>query len=89
VDDVNSGKAGIEKLRQGHSYDIVFTDIMMPEMTGIEAYYELQKIVGGGIRIVIMSAYSDSSEWKQAQDLGVLLLHKPISEDQLINILGA
>jgi CheY-like chemotaxis protein len=87
VDGVNSGEAGIEKLKGGNSYDFVFTDIMMPGMTGIDVYHELQKL-GIEIRIVIMSAYSDSDAWKEAQALNVPLLHKPIPEDQLIEILG-
>jgi two-component system nitrogen regulation response regulator GlnG len=88
VDDVDSGKAGIEKLSDGNTYDFIFTDIMMPGMTGIEAYHELREI-DGKIPIIIMSAYSDSNEWKEAQEVDVPLLHKPISDDQLIKILGA
>jgi CheY-like chemotaxis protein len=88
VEDAVSGEAGIEKLIKGNSYDFIFTDIMMPGMTGIEAYHKLREI-DDQIPIVIMSAYSDSNEWKKAQDLNVPLLHKPISEDQLIKTLGA
>jgi two-component system, LuxR family, response regulator FixJ len=86
VEDVASGEAGVAKLKGGDSYDFIFTDIMMPGMTGIQTYRELRKL-DGTIRIVMMSAYSDSEEWKKAQELGVPLLHKPIPEDQLINIL--
>jgi CheY-like chemotaxis protein len=88
VDDVDSGKSGIEKLRNGNAYNLIFTDIMMPEMTGIEAYQELRKI-DANIRIVIMSAYSNSEEWRKAQELkDVALIHKPIPEDVLIKILS-
>jgi len=87
IDEI-SGEAGIANLSKGNLYDFIFTDIMMPGMTGIEAYHKLREI-DGVIPIVVMSAYSDSEEWKRAQDLGVPLLHKPIAEDQLIRILGA
>lgn len=88
VEDVNSGKLGIEKLKEGNSYDFIFTDIMMPEMTGIETYYEIRKI-DSKIPIVIMSAYSNSEEWKKAQELeDVTLLHKPIPDDALIKTLS-
>jgi CheY-like chemotaxis protein len=88
VEDVDSGKAGIEKLEEGRSYDFVFTDIMMPEMTGIDVYHALRRI-NADIRIVIMSAYSDSAEWANAQALeDVALLHKPIPEDKLIELLS-
>jgi CheY-like chemotaxis protein len=87
VEDVNLARLGVEKLREGNSYDLIFTDIMMPEMSGIETYYELRKI-NPTIRIVIMSAYSDSDQWKKAQELGgVTLLHKPIPDDTLIRVL--
>jgi CheY-like chemotaxis protein len=89
VEDVGSGEAGVEKLRIGNSYDFIFTDIMMDGMTGIETYFELRKI-NGEVRIVLMSAYSDSKDWEKAQELkDVPLLHKPISDDQLVKVLGA
>jgi CheY-like chemotaxis protein len=88
VEDVDSGKSGIEKLRDGNSYDLIFTDIMMPEMTGIETYHELRKI-DPKIRIVVMSAYSNSEDWKRAQALkDITLIHKPIQEHVLIKILS-
>ncbi|MCL2488806.1 MAG: ATP-binding protein [Oscillospiraceae bacterium] len=37
IDSVNSGFAAIEKIENGHIYDIVFMDHMMPGMDGIEA----------------------------------------------------
>ena len=88
VTDVNSGRAGIERVRNGGSYDLVLTDIMMPEMTGVETYYELRKI-DANIPIALMSAYSDSQEWKRAQELkDAVLIHKPVQEDALIKILS-
>ena len=88
VEEASSGKAGIARLEEGHSYDIVFTDIMMPGMTGIDVYHALRRI-DADIRIVIMSAYSDSAEWANAQALeDVALLHKPIPEDKLIELLS-
>jgi CheY-like chemotaxis protein len=88
VEDVNSGELAIKKLTDGNSYDFIFTDIMMPGMTGIETYHEIQKI-DAVMRIVIMSAYSDSEEWQKAQELkDVTLLHKPIPDDALIKILS-
>ena len=87
VEDVSSGAAGIEKVRSC-SYDLIFTDIMMPEMTGVEAYQELIK-VDAGARIVMMSAYSNSSEWEKAQGLtGATVLQKPIPSNALIEVLS-
>jgi CheY-like chemotaxis protein len=87
VDDVNSGLLALEKLAEGRSYDLILTDIMMPKMSGLEAYRELKKI-DPHVKIVFMSAYSDSEEWEKAQQLGEVLLHKPILPDALIRILS-
>jgi CheY-like chemotaxis protein len=88
VEHVTSGKMVIEKLRTGNSYDLIFMDIMMPEMTGVETYHEL-RWSDAKLIIVIMTAYSNSEEWKKALHLkDVVLLHKPIQEDSLIKILS-
>ncbi|HLL77075.1 MAG TPA: response regulator [Pyrinomonadaceae bacterium] len=89
VEDVVSGEEGVKKMSDGHRYDFIFTDIMMPAgMSGVEAYHKLREI-DAETPIVIMSAYSDSEGWKEAQQLGVPLLHKPISDGQLDRILDA
>jgi CheY-like chemotaxis protein len=87
VEDFDSGSKAVDAVRSGKSYDLIITDIMMPGMTGTETYEELLKI-NPRLRIVMMSAYSDSNEWKKAQDLGVTLLHKPIPEVHLIKVLS-
>ena len=88
VEDVNSGILGIDKLKTGNQYDLILTDIMMPEMTGIETYYEIRKI-DSEIKIAVMSAYSSSEEWKKAQELkDVTLLHKPFSDEDLIRVIS-
>jgi CheY-like chemotaxis protein len=88
VEDVDSGQSAIERLNAGNRYDLIFTDIMMPGLTGMETYYEIRKI-NLHIPIVIMSAYSDSEEWKKALTLtDITLFPKPIPEDKLIEILS-
>jgi CheY-like chemotaxis protein len=87
VADVESGLEAIENLKNGNHYDQIFLDIMMPGMTGVEVFHEFQKM-GVDIPIAIMSAYSNSDEWKKAEDLGIPLLHKPISEESLLEILS-
>jgi len=87
VTDVNSGEMGVEELKNGAQYDFIFTDMMMPGINGIETYHELRKI-DPQTKIVIMSAYPDSDGWKQVSELkDVTLLHKPISDDDLIKVL--
>jgi CheY-like chemotaxis protein len=87
VQSVNSGMSAIAAIQDGKSFDLIFTDIMMPGMTGVETYNELIRL-NPALKIVVMSAYSDSDEWKKAQELGAILIHKPIPDDVLIRILS-
>jgi CheY-like chemotaxis protein len=76
VMDVGSGVEAVEALKAGHPFDLVFLDLMMPGMSGIETYTELKKI-WANCPVVLMSAHSDSQEWAEAEKLNVKLLSKP------------
>jgi signal transduction histidine kinase/CheY-like chemotaxis protein len=43
---VSSGKQAIERVREGHIYDLIFMDHMMPEMDGIEATRIIREEIG-------------------------------------------
>ena len=65
VGDVQNGKKSVGVL-ENHPVDLVFTDIDMPEMNGLE----LMKICGRTIRksdFVIFSVYEDFSFARQAR----------------------
>lgn len=87
VEDVKSGPDGITSVGGPQTFDIIFLDLMMSGMSGTETYAELIKI-NPGLFIVFMSAYSDSKEWQAAKALGVPLLHKPISKEELVHVLS-
>ena len=53
TDEAYSGEECIEKVKSGEHYDIIFMDIMMPTMSGVEAFHELQKIKGFSIPVII------------------------------------
>jgi len=55
-----SGKAALEKVREIEP-DVVVMDIMMPEMSGIEATYELRRLAPN-TKIVLVSSYYTSDE---------------------------
>jgi CheY-like chemotaxis protein len=88
VKDVGSGMEAINILSAGERFDIIFLDIMMPRMNGIETYKKLREVRGVACPIVMMSAFSDSKEWKEVKELGVELTPKPISEEMIVSILG-
>lgn len=86
VTDVNSGQEAMRLLRAGTAFNIVFLDLIMPDMNGLETYDELRKL-GVACRVVMMSAHPDSKEWEEAESLGIELIEKPIGEGTLISIL--
>jgi CheY-like chemotaxis protein len=83
---VASGQEGVEKVIRANSYDLIFLDIMMPEMGGVETYHRLME-VDSRSHVVFMSAFPSSDEWKKAKSLGAVLLDKPIPEDKLVRTL--
>lgn len=87
VKDVGSGMEAIETLQAGDLFDIIFLDIMMPQMNGIETYQQLRKI-DDECKVVMMSAHSESDEWKEGEALNVEMLPKPIPERRVIEVLG-
>ncbi len=80
------GKEALEMIRQFGS-DVVFTDIRMPEMTGLDIARELQRLPEPPI-VCIISAYEDFEYVRQAMRYGVQdYLSKPISFSDISNTL--
>lgn len=87
VKQVETGVDAIRLVSAGNCFDLIFLDLMMFPMNGIRAYSELKRI-DSHCRIVIMSAYTDSPEWIEAQQLGAEMITKPIDNDSLENALS-
>ena len=80
----SNGKEGIEKFLK-ISPDLVITDIMMPEMTGLEMAKELKEI-NQNTPIIILSAFSDKDKLLNAIDVGVIKYFiKPFDPDELLD----
>lgn len=86
VKDVGSGREAVDTLNAGERFDLIFLDLMMPDMSGTQTYTELKQI-DPRCSIVLMSAHSDHKEWAKAEAIGVELLSKPIPEHVLNQIL--
>ncbi len=79
----NNGKEGMDKFLSLRP-DIVITDIMMPEVTGLEMAQEIKKI-DKTIPIIILSAFSDTTKLLNAIDIGVIKYFiKPFDIDELL-----
>ena len=82
----NNGKIALEFYKE-NNYDIVISDIKMPEMNGIELVKEI-KSINSNQSVVITSAYSDSNYLLEFINLNVShFITKPVNSDSLIQIL--
>ena len=83
---VREAVSGMEALEElGHQrYDMVFTDIRMPGMDGLDMAARMKKS-HPEMPVVVITGYGTEASEKQASDLGVAgFLHKPLSPDTII-----
>ncbi len=81
-----NGKEGIEKFKEVNP-DIVITDIMMPELNGLDMAKELKKI-NSKVPIIVLSAFSDKDKLLNAIDVGIVKYFiKPFDPDELLEYL--
>ena len=85
VETAKTGRAVIEKAETFHP-DIVFMDIHMPGINGIQAMREIRKFNNSALFYVV-SAYDKFDYAKEAINLGVeQYLTKPISKSKIISV---
>jgi len=82
----NSGMEGIEAFKEDQ-YDLIFLDLKMPGMNGVETLRELRKI-DRDVPIYIITAFHDEffAQLKEAEADGMDfdVLRKPFDRNQLI-----
>jgi len=87
-----NGAEAVDMIAAGHAFDIIITDIIMPEMDGIEAILEIQTMrpetpiiaISGGSARLEKAAGLDT-----AKRLGaVAVLEKPFEVDALVAALA-
>ena len=89
VEEATSGFECIDKIENGEYYDIIFMDIMMPKMSGVETLKQLKNIKDFSIPIVALTA--DAMEGKSNKYLEVGFddyIAKPINREKLNNVLN-
>lgn len=85
VDGVNGGEAATEAV-QNTEYDLIFMDIQMPGMDGIEATRRIRRLEAAHqhMPIVALTAHALAEERQMMLDTGMDdYLTKPVDEDQL------
>ncbi len=69
--------------------DMLLLDVVMPRMSGIEAYKRIREL-GGDVPLIFMTGYSIETVQSQfvrqsefIEDLGAMVLHKPYNVEGL------
>ena len=87
VGEAANGKEAIELLEKGN-YQLVITDIKMPEMDGIEFVKYIRNSKFSKIKVIILSGYYEFAYAKQAIQYNVTdYILKPIQKEELTKIL--
>lgn len=77
VDIADNGQQAIDRLRVS-TYDLVITDLMMPEMDGIQLLEWIRLDAALTVPVVVLSANTDHAHTQRLEELGVLaVLKKP------------
>jgi two-component system response regulator CpxR len=87
VDTAPNGIAALKKV-EGRSYDLILTDLHMPEMDGVGFYQELiRRQAHPPERIIFLTGTSgESDEHRLVQATGRPLLPKPFNVAELLEI---
>ena len=56
IETVQSGKECIEKVQQDNKYDLIFMDIMMPDMDGVQTMHTLKSMPDFHVPVVSLTA---------------------------------
>jgi len=81
-----SGKEAIEKVK-GERFDLIFLDIVMPDMDGIEVL-RVVKELSPNTPVVMMTAYPVDAKIRDALELGAVeYLFKPLNKGDIFRLL--
>ena len=86
VDARSSGFEAVNCIKKSN-YDILLTDLKMPNMNGIELLKEARKL-DPNLGVIIMTGYGEIASYLEAMDLGAVeYLNKPVKTADLEIIL--
>ncbi|HNX90945.1 MAG TPA: response regulator [Candidatus Omnitrophota bacterium] len=80
------GRQAIEKIQKS-DFDLMFLDIRMPEMDGIETLREVMKIKPGVV-VIMMTGYSmDELVHKALEEKATDIIYKPFEIDKVLSLI--
>lgn len=75
------------RILAGKPFDLVITDINMPEMDGIEFLAEISRHFSH-LKVIMVTAYGKVESYLDAMNLGALeYLNKPLQLDELLTVI--
>ncbi|MBC7915821.1 MAG: response regulator [Pyrinomonadaceae bacterium] len=80
-----SGSEALTILEQDSAFDLIITDMQMPEMSGMELSKRI-KIIDHNLPIVLLSSIGDETRKKFA-DLFSAILTKPVKQQHLLKVI--
>jgi len=81
-----SGEAGLARFCES-SFDIVFMDVKLPGMNGVETFFEFRKLKPD-VKVMLMTGFSLEQLVAQAVENGALgVLRKPFEIKELLDVL--
>ena len=80
-----SGREALARLRADDKFDVILCDLMMPDMTGMELFEELEKAGSAKLdRFVFMTGGAFTASARQFLDrVSNAVLEKPFSDEML------
>ncbi|SME87901.1 response regulator [Pseudobacteriovorax antillogorgiicola] len=83
------GKDGLAKIQENTDINLIFSDINMPWLSGLEMVSEIKKLPNlAQIPICMLTTESGTESVAEAKKLGVdAFLVKPVQKEQLIMVL--
>ncbi len=81
------GFEAIERAREKNHFDVIFMDIQMPLMDGVETFKQIKKIIPG-VAVVMMTGYAVEDLIEKAINEGARgILYKPVDMDKAIALI--
>ena len=81
------GRDAISKAKENQDIKLVFMDIKMPLMNGVEAFKQIKKIIPKAI-VVMMTAYADEELIQESLEEGAYrVLYKPLDLSKTVDII--
>jgi DNA-binding NtrC family response regulator len=86
VETAENGKKALGRLTRGHRFDLVITDMKMPEMDGLELLRQTQKL-GKNLPVIVLTGYATFKNGLQAIREGVYdYISKPFCIGLLMDV---